>query len=270
MSIRSKTLCGAPVAFQAVLAVLSVAAPSYAATVNFVTNGSFENFGTQTASFSINTDAALPNWTATPTGNQILDCAVKAGATTNLCGTTAFGGGLQFYAGFNPGSSPDGGNYVTIDADSAFETALTQTVTGLTVGKQYTLTFYQAAAQQSGFDFPSVNNQRPCLATGTSRCVDWQVTLGGVTQNSTNMILPNHQDVPWQQQIMTFTATASSEVLSFLAVADVAANSNLPPFALLDGVSLVLATPEPDSFALVFSGLIAVPFLRRWLKKRSR
>ena len=53
----------------------------------------------------------------------------------------------------------------------------------------------------------------------------------------------------------TFTANSSTELLSFLAVGTPAAN--LPPFALLDGVSLT-AVPEPSTWALMlvgFSGL---------------
>jgi hypothetical protein len=60
-----------------------------------------------------------------------------------------------------------------------------------------------------------------------------------------------------------FTANATSEALSFLAVGSPAAN--LPPFALLDGVSLT-AVPEPSTWAMMlagFGGLGFAAFRRR-------
>ena len=52
----------------------------------------------------------------------------------------------------------------------------------------------------------------------------------------------------------TYTATAASEVLSFLATGT---PSGVPPFALLDGVTLN-SVPEPGSLALLGIGLIAL------------
>ncbi len=49
----------------------------------------------------------------------------------------------------------------------------------------------------------------------------------------------------------TFTANSPTELLSFLAVGTPAAN--LPPFALLDGVSLT-AVPEPSTWAMMLVG----------------
>ena len=113
------------------------------ATLSF-TNGSFENVNGATQSFSINNTGTLPGWSASPTGNQIEDCLDYHANNANVCGTV-FGGTRQFWV--NPGPSPDGGNFVAIDSDAGFATPLTQVVTGLIVGKQYILTFYQASAQ---------------------------------------------------------------------------------------------------------------------------
>ena len=60
-----------------------------------------------------------------------------------------------------------------------------------------------------------------------------------------------------------FTAGATSEMLSFLAVGTPA--NNLPPFALLDGVTLT-AVPEPSTWAMMlvgFSGLGYAAYRRR-------
>jgi hypothetical protein len=218
--------------------------------IPLITNGSFENTGTATASFSINKDAVLPGWTATPSGNKILDCLVMAGATTNLCGPTAFGGGMQFWV--NPGPSPDGGNFVAIDGASAYSTPLTQMVSGLVVGQSYILTFWQAAAQQKGFD-----------GATTER---WQVDFGSQSQLSTLMNNANHGSVGWMSQSMRFTAASTSQLLSFIAVGTPA---GLPPFVLLDGVSMTMEAPEPATFGMIGAVLVALPLLTGMRRKKN-
>lgn len=233
-------------AFSSVL-LLMLAAPARGVTVF---NGSFEDTGGATASFSINNPTALPNWTATPSGSHVLDCLMFAGDTTNLCGTVAFGGGFTFWV--NPGPSPDGGNFVGIDGDSNFATPLTQLITGLVIGMQYDVTFYQASGQQNGFNGDTTER--------------WQVTLGTESQLSTLMTTPNHSSVGWMSQTLTFTATAVNETLSFLAVGT---PNGLPPFVLLDGVSMTESTPEPVSYALVGLGLAGILVARRRKAKRG-
>jgi PEP-CTERM motif len=228
------------------MTLLMIAIPARATSV---LNGSFSNVGTATSSFSISLDTTLPNWVATPTGNQILDCLIFAGATTNLCGTTAFGGGLTFWQ--FPGASPDGGNYVAVDGASAFSTALTQNLTGLVTGQKYNVTFYQAATQQSGFT--GLNTEQ------------WQVSLGGgPSQLSTLMNNASMGDVGWMQQSLTFTATAATQALTFVAKGT---PSGQPPFVLLDGVS-IQAVPEPGTLAMIGVGLLGVPIVGNVWKKR--
>jgi len=87
-----------------------------------------------------------------------------------------------------PGPSPDGGNYVAIDGDPGYERSLQQTVTGLNIGSQYQISFYQAATQQSGFD--GITTER------------WQVTLGSETHLSTLMNNANHGVVGWMRPVL--------------------------------------------------------------------
>lgn len=65
----------------------------------------------------------------------------------------------------------------------------------------------------------------------------------------------------WFSEAFTFTATATSQLLSFLAIGT---PQGLPPFALLDGVTVEDATPapEPAALALLGLGLAAVVFGR--------
>jgi hypothetical protein len=66
---------------------------------------------------------------------------------------------------------------------------------------------------------------------------------------------------------MTFTASSTSQILSFLAVGT---PTGLPPVSLLDGVSLVDSTvpavPEPSSWAMLLAGVGAMGFM---LRKRN-
>jgi len=127
-----------------------------------IVNGSFETVSLAD-SFSINRDGTVTGWSVSPApeGNRILNCLVYLNDSTSLCGN-AFSGSLGFWV--NPGASPAGGNYVAIDGDANYSRTLTQTIRGLTVGKQYSIGLYQAAAQQSGFSGATTEQ--------------WQVLLG--------------------------------------------------------------------------------------------
>ncbi len=220
------------------------------ATLSF-TNGSFENVNGATQSFSINNTGTLAGWTASPTGNQIEDCLDYHANNANVCGTV-FGGTRQFWV--NPGPSPDGGNFVAIDSDAGFATPLTQSVSGLIVGKTYALTFYQASAQFTNKTGATTEQFQVTFGTGT-----------GSTQTSTLMNTPSEGSVGWSLQTMVFKATSATQTLSFLAEGGPA---GLPPFALLDGVNLV-QTPEPAVFAMVGVGLVGISLIAKRIKKRA-
>ena len=269
------------------MTVLAAVAPARA-TPSF-TNGSFETLNGETTDFAINYFGSgvnvLPGWTATPTGttgsgaSNVLDCLIiGTKGNTDLCGsgasapfTPAVGAGMNFWPGTFQ-TAKDGANYVMIDADPTFETALTQSVSSLVIGHSYQISFFQATAQQNTFSFVgndanTTNNGLACGATGLlARCIDFTVGFGSSTHASPNMVLNNHSSTAWVQQTMTFVATATTQTLSFLAVADVPANSGMPPIALLDGITLtdVTPTPEPGTFALLGLGLVAIPLLLRY------
>jgi hypothetical protein len=144
-------------------------------------------------------------------------------------------------------ASPDGGNFVGGDGDfPGHNGPIQQTISGLTVGDTYTVGFYWAAAQQVGFTGPTEQS--------------WIVSLGSETQSTPTYDLPSQGFSGWMFQSFNFTATSSTETLSFLA------NGNLPipPFALLDGVSLN-QTPEPGYWipGVGLVGLMAVLGVRR-------
>jgi len=212
------------------IAGLTVSVPTFAAT-NLVTNGSFEN---TTATDKAYFQNVVPGWSG---GSNLtfIDFPGTADDPNKY---------LTVYGPF-PTTSPDGGNFVEADGDPPYAAAIYQTLSGLTVGQNYTVSFYQAAGQQLGFTGPTTEQ--------------WAVSLGGDTQYTSLFSLPQGGVGPWQKVTMTFTASATSEVLSFLAVGT---PGGAPPISFLDGVS-VLAAPEPATWAMMIFGFGAVGMASR-------
>ncbi|BDI31950.1 hypothetical protein CCAX7_40010 [Capsulimonas corticalis] len=149
-------------------------------------------------------------------------------------------------------ASPTGGNYV--GADGAYNVgAITQNITGLKAGHTYAVGFDWAAAQQYGYTGDTTDK--------------WTVSLGGDSHTTSITALPSHDFSGWKHQTFNFTATSGSEVLSFLATGT---PNGVPPFALLDGVTLT-AVPEPSSLAAMFAGVfgLGVIIRRRSVAKKS-
>ncbi len=163
--------------------------------------------------------------------------------TADGAGETGADGTLSLW-GSNNGEldalpvSPNGGNFIAMDGD--YETsAITQTISGLTVGKLYNITFDYGYAQQKGFTGATTQDIKACLG---STCA--------TTPSLTN---PSKGFTGWFTTDDVFQATATSEVLSFLAQS----STPVPPFALLDGVS-VTAVPELSSWVLMLSGFAGI------------
>ncbi len=214
-------------------AALLLAAPALSAPINLVTNGSFEITSIATGGKDY-FQGKVTGW--------------SGGANLTFLdspGTADDGSYLSVYKGF-PNVSPDGGRFVEADGDPSYRNAITQQINGLVAGVSYTLTFYQGAGQQ--VNFKGATTER------------WQVSLGKDTQFSTRYNLPEGGTGPWQQQVMTFVASASSELLSFLA--DGTPNG-APPISFLDGVSLVQNVPEPVTLSLLGTGLLGTLAFRR-------
>jgi len=152
-------------------------------------------------------------------------------------------------------ASPDGGNFVALDADWN-QGPISQQITGLTSGGQYTLSFYMALAQQYGSP-NAFNGPNSAYITAS---------LGSQSQTTPTLYIPGTAPSGWVQESLSFTATGSSELLSFLAGSP---DGGEPPFILLDGVSLT-AVPEPTT--IIAAGLLLLPIgasLRRILRKST-
>jgi len=238
---------------------VAFAVPAFAGPQNLVTNGSFEQGSAMysTTQGGQITSSDLTGWTTSAcqlncgSGPNSLFMFLAASGTYNSTvysyvtnGVDFQGTTINFWSG--PGVSPDGGNAITQDAGNELG-ALQQQISGLIVGDHYKLTFYQATMQ--AVDANATN----------SFTANWQVSLGGSTQNSASMVNAAKGYTGWQQVTMTFTATSASELLSFLAIS---ADVGQPPFVLLDGVTLY-DIPEPTSLAALALGVGAVFVARR-------
>jgi hypothetical protein len=224
-----------------------------------ITNGGFESTTNGPGFQFDSTQSGYPYTTATgwTSANGNPGSAynfIFAPGTADTTGATGQYGGLSLWGTNNggnnviPASSPDGGNFLAADGDFQ-NAAIQQTITGLTSGNAYTLGFYWAASQQSGFNGDTLQY--------------WSVSFGSQTQQTPTYALPSHGFSGWMYQTFNFTADGSSDLLSFLAVGNV----QVPPFLLLDGVSLN-PTPEPTGLSLTAIGIfgLGAVYLRRRAK----
>jgi hypothetical protein len=163
-------------------------------------------------------------------------------------GGSAFNGGIGLET--PAPDSPAGGNFIGDDGDIIYRAPLFQTISGLTAGKTYDLTFYQAADQQAG------------IATPTTE--QWEVSLGSETQFSTLISNPPGAFSGWFLQSLDFVATSASETLTFLSIGT---PSGVPPIVLLANVSLT-AVPEPGAWTLLIVGMAGLAGAL-WWRRRS-
>ncbi len=222
-------------------AVTALAFASAAHAANLVRNGGFE---------TTSVPGSYGFGSLDPQGNVAADWSttgynfIFAPGSADTTGAQGEYGFLSLWGPHNggaasnmlPAASPDGGNFV--GADGAYQTeAITQSITGLTAGEHYDVAFDWAGAQQSGY-----------TGATTER---WIVGLGAQSISTAVAHNPNHGFTGWMHETFDFTATGSSETLSFLAQGTPGGE---PPFSLLDGVSLS-AVPEPASWAMMVLGI---------------
>jgi hypothetical protein len=241
---------GTMLAAFAATTTLALATPALA--TNLVVNGDFET-ATLDGSYQFGDgypSEQLAGWTTN--GYNFL---FQPG-TADAAGATGQYGGLSLWGPNNgsdnglPAISPTGGNFV--GADGAFGVgAIEQVINGLIAGRKYDVSFWWGGAQQEGFTGPTTEQ--------------WEVALGGEHQSTAILDNADHGFTGWQKQTFTFTATGPNEVLSFLAHGT---PDGVPPFSLLDGVSMEAASaPEPASWALMILGFAATGAVLR--RRRS-
>jgi hypothetical protein len=232
------------------IGALAVGQAAPAAQLNLVTNGNFD-----TTTYTHNNQFGTPyggqgvtGWT----GGGGYEIYFFAGtASTNSADS-------QYDSGYNTGSekfytmppSISGGttgNFVALDGDSAVGGGgvISQTINGLTIGSTYLLSFDWATGQLQSRSGATTDNIK--------------VTLGNQSFTTQTIADASQSSTPWLTQTFLYTATATSETLTFLAQGT---PSGLPPMVALDGISLV-AAPEPTSIAMFGTALAVLGFFYR-------
>jgi hypothetical protein len=251
---------------------LSAAFAAQAQAQNLVVNGSFESVAndagklmpgtdnyliksaTETAAFSL-TGWTNASWVGVVYGSGLGDLAANSplynqNDLTKRKDNWVLRGQSAYPSSPNPSyvvpaSSPDGGNFFGSDANY-YQGTLTQTVNGLVVGQSYTLSFWSAGGT---------------LLTGGGggyNDASWTATVTNGSKTDLNVKASTGQysavagTSPWLQTVVTFTASATSELLTFTP-----SGGGSPPMALLDGVSIV-AVPEPAQWAMLGGGLLLI------------
>ncbi len=148
-------------------------------------------------------------------------------------------------------SSQDGETFVhgaaTGSGGIGIQEGITQLITGLTSGLTYAVGFEQSI---------SYSDLSPVGSPGY-----WEVTFGGVTLNSASMTTPlTSTPFGWQNQSLSFLATASEMDLSFRAASGDPINPRID--LGLDGVTLAIA-PIPAAVWLFGSALGLLGWIRR-------
>ena len=266
--------------------------PMAAHAQQYISNGSFEQTtglpDTGDKTFYVNTTsqtadaAAVVDWTFSDQKDAIFEYLNNATATNNdgkgyIPGTdnanslpTSFND-VSTVSGdvLQPGAvqvDPDGGYFLAIDGNvqnNPGASYISQTVTGLTPGQNYTLSFWWGAVQMA-------------LRNGATT-ESFNVSFGDQTQSTPVISNCTHCFSGWMQETMNFVADSTTQVLQFTSMGTPVGQ---PPMTLLDGVSLteaavqdpgdpaIAAVPEPSSWLLLLSGFTAMGV--RAIRQRRR
>jgi hypothetical protein len=244
--VRTATILTPPALILATVGNAAMAQTNLVQNGNFAITGGTTSFQFGLTGSGYSPSESMADWTSTGYNFVFLPTSIVASGSSGSLSLWSPNSSPASSNGFT-NASPTGGNF--IGADSDYETeAISQTITGLTVGKTYAVSFAWAGAQQEGTNYTSPTTDQ------------WSVTLGSSGTQSTQVIDVTGKGFSgWMTQTFDYVATSSTEVLSFLASGS---PSGQPPFALLADVSMT-QVPEPATWALMLTGLAGLAGIAR-------
>jgi PEP-CTERM motif len=236
----------------AILLLLLTSSPVSANVTDFVQNGDFAG----AADGELDFDTTVPDWTAPAFPKSYVFIWDAGTADTTGAQGVFKGGPTNPVRLWGPGDGSSNGLTASgafIGSSPAFDNGpISQTLSGLTVGKPVVVSFDYAGAQQFGFSGPSEEG--------------WAVSLGSETQDTALVSISSHGFSGWKTASFIFTPTSSSEVLNFMAIGSTRDDQ---PFALLSGVS-VDPIPEPSTWAMMLLGFAGLAFVGYRQTRRAR
>jgi len=228
------------------LAALVFGGLTSAARAGVEVNGSFEQTFGSPSGGQLGYNIFVSSWTPSGVDYLFTPGSLTTGVPAAAGTVTLSGPGTGVPNGLS--TSPDGGNLIGAESGGS----LSQTINGLSIGSQYTVSFEYAGAQKSG-NFGPTSQQ-------------WDVSFGGQTQDSSLLANASQGFTGWNLTSLTFTADASSEVLSFYATAF---PDTLGSVTLLDGISVINVTAVPEPSMLALAGMGAAGLLVRRFRNRK-
>lgn len=164
----------------------------------------------------------------------------------------------------DPNDSQDHGYFLALD--SVYQVSPIDISIATTIGQTYSVSFDWAGTQQPGYTGPTTDFLTVVLG-GSPAQVTGSVTVptGGFTGCPVTT---------WCDVTDTFTATTTgTETLSFLAGGTPTGTGQEPAMTLLDNISVSQTTtppvPEPNSLALLSSGLLGLAGFARWRMNKT-
>lgn len=255
--------------FITILLTLGAVGIAQADPVNMVTNGNF-NMTSPTPSgpwqFGSNSGAGYlgPGNTSNCTyGGQFVTgwsgnggyglwySSAAAATGTDACTQYPVSGNTQR---LSPGvdAPPVGsGSFIGLDGQPGLHFSVSQDITGLDPGSMYNVSFYWGQTQEMSREGPTTELL--------------QVSLGGQSFMTPQSAIDTHGWTGWMAQSFTFLASTANETLTFLSIGTPA---NLPPFAVLTGVTMH-KVPEPPVLAMFGGGLLGLGLLTLVAHRRS-
>ncbi len=211
---------------------------------NLVTNGSFDT-STYTASHEFDSSfnsQGVSGWTGT--GYSIY---FFGGTQTTVSATNRWASNLEMLDVASTKLSPDGGNFVALDSDPTIASSIFTSVSGLTVGQRYSLSFYWAASELQSRSGATNEQIQAQITNGATIDLNYlSASVNTASQGFTIDPVTNN----WFKVTSTFMASSATETLTFLGKST---STGLPPIVLIDGVQ-ISAVPEPATLTMLGLG----------------
>jgi choice-of-anchor C domain-containing protein len=153
--------------------------------------------------------------------------------STSITGWTVGGGGVDWVKSY--WQAPPGATF-SVDLSGRSPGSLSQTLTGLTAGEVYVVSFELSGNPDGG------PNPKPLLVAAAGKSENYIFSVSGHSR----------ANMGWEEETFTFTANGASDVLTFTS------ESGTPYGPVLGDVELAAAVAEPSTWAMMLLGFTSL------------